>query len=63
MSDGRWIQAPPIQPGWYWYKDEPVGTVVLRVDECKLAWGSFCMGCEIEKLPGAWWSELLREPI
>jgi len=65
MSNGRWIQAPPIQPGWYWYQDKQssIGPHVLHVDTLAQANGAFCECVEIEKLPGEWWSELLTPPV
>ena len=65
MSNGKWIQAPPNQPGWYWYRDKAasVGPTVLHVDEMRLACGGHCNDVEIERLPGEWWSELLEPPL
>jgi len=66
MFLSKWIQAPPIQPGWYWYRDIPLREgipVVLEVDHRGNANGVGCSNIHVEALPGHWWSELLIPPV
>ena len=63
VNHTHWTSDTPIEPGWYWYREQSYRAIMLRIDDHGFVDSPREFdGIQSNDLVGDWWAAQIKAP-